>query len=721
MATTEEILSRIGTPVPEAQASSRLSSLEARLQDNLVMRTRDGGRIYQTASGLMFVSDRFSSIDQEEIRRIMRQESAGGPTPSEMIGQEMSARQSMQTGPGALAATTLKASQGIPFAGEFIPEAIGTVSPGARTQMETTQRVMEEEAPGLSMAARGVGALGPSLLIPGAATTGGVLAQGARGAALAGAEATVSGAGAAEGDLIERGTEGLQQGGIAALIGGPLSGAFALLSRGVGGRRGFTQAVDKIAEELGVSKGAAMIIGQTVQRNGSIDEAVANIRRAGDQGMIADANIAIASLLDAVIATGGEAADVGRGAVVSRATQQRGLLGEALDETLGEAPVGMRTVRDEAYQRTQSQRNELYDEAYRSPIDYTSEAGDKIEAVIARIPQDRVRGAIKDANDLMQLEGYTDRQIKARILPNGRVVFEEQPNVIQLDFIKQALQNEAYKNTDNFGNPMGVGVKLNQVASQLRDAVSEAVPAYGRAVKVGGDTIREVQAGRIGSVIFSNRTTVEDVMSAVENASETEINALMIGARNQIREIMDNAKGFISAGSDADVQAARALLRDLSSTSSQQKLRLIMPEEQFATLNAQLQQSRAALELLANTAPNSRTAIRQELVQQMDEILEPGPIGRLMRGEPLASGQEVIQALTGMTDQAVASRRQQILTEIATALTQKRGRTAEEALRLVDSAMRGGRLSDAQAQIVNRALQTISLPLVSEGTTASMQ
>jgi len=40
---------------------------------------------------------------------------------------------------------------------------------------------------------------------------------------------------------------------------------------------------------------------------------------------------------------------------------------------------------------------------------------------------------------------------------------------------------------------------------------------------------------------------------------------------------------------------------------------------------------------------------------------------------------------------------------------------------LVDNAMRGGRLSDAQAQIVNRALQTISLPLVSEGTTASMQ
>ena len=67
---------------------------------------QDNGRIYRTPSGLLFVSDTFSSIDQSEIEKIIARARAGMPRSA--FPEEMQALQSMQTTGGALGATVEK-------------------------------------------------------------------------------------------------------------------------------------------------------------------------------------------------------------------------------------------------------------------------------------------------------------------------------------------------------------------------------------------------------------------------------------------------------------------------------------------------------------------------------------------------------------------------------------------------------------------------------------
>ena len=93
-------------------------SAEINLGNPIMQGMQDNGRIYRTEAGLIFVSDGFSSFDQDEIQRLMERHQAGMPRSA--FPEEMEARRSMQTTGGATAATLEKASQGLPFVGEFI-------------------------------------------------------------------------------------------------------------------------------------------------------------------------------------------------------------------------------------------------------------------------------------------------------------------------------------------------------------------------------------------------------------------------------------------------------------------------------------------------------------------------------------------------------------------------------------------------------------------------
>jgi hypothetical protein len=486
-----------------------------------------------------------------------------------------------------------------------------------------------------------------------------------------------------------------------------------MFTKGTTSTAGLDAAARKVASELGISKEAAMVIGQTLSREGSsLEDALQNIRRAGDQGMIADADIATAKLLDAVIASGGEAATVGRGAVTERAAEQSEQLSGAMTRALGAEPVGMRTAAEQAAARYAPMTRLSYAEAYASPINYTSAAGLEIEDLIRRVPADELRTAFKEANDVMQLQGIQNQQIRATINDDGSIDYQEMPNVIQLDFLKRAMQRIAYSDqyTDKFGRPTGKGADLNIVAGKLRDALGRAVPSYDRAVSMGGNAIRERQAGELGNVLLNDRITRDELTEAVRGASKTEIDALRLGVRNQIDELMANVKTSISSGDQGSIEEARKLLRQLSSGANRQKLQMILTPQRYGQLNTKLNEIRAALELQANVAPNSATAIRQQIMKDIEEISGLGMVGSALRGEPLQAGQKVIQALTGMTDEAMVARRNDILTEVAQALTTKRGRDAEIALSYVSEAMQKGQITEAKANYVNQVLQRSLVP-----------
>jgi hypothetical protein len=188
------------------------------------------------------------------------------------------------------------------------------------------------------------------------------------------------------------------------------------------------------------------------------------------------------------------------------------------------------------------------------------------------------------------------------------------------------------------------------------------------------------------------------------------MDAMRLGVRNQIDEIMANVKTSISAGDQGAIEEARKLLRQLSSGANRQKLQMILTPQRYGQLNTKLNEIRAALELQANVAPNSATAIRQQIMKDIEEISGLGMVGSALRGEPLQAGQKVIQALTGMTDEAMVARRNDILTEVAQALTTKRGRDAEIALSYVSEAMQKGQITEAKANYVNQVLQRSLVP-----------
>ena len=667
-----------------------------------------GGRLVERDGKQFFVSPGYSTSDPAKIAEIVAQ-AKQGQTARQLAESEI--RQEMvSTQP--FSAASAKVSQGIPYLGEFLPEAIGTVSPIGRERVERLQRATEEEYPILSAAGRMGSAAMTGLLAPGTvpATITGALG---RGALFGGSEAAVSGFGAAEGDVFERGREAIPTGITGAVLGGGMAGLIGMFTKGATSTAGLDAAARKVASELGISKEAAMVIGQTLSREGSsLEDALQNIRRAGDQGMIADADIATAKLLDAVIASGGEAATVGRGAVTERAAEQSEQLSGAMTRALGAEPVGMRTAAEQAAARYAPMTRLSYAEAYASPINYTSPAGLEIEDLIGRVPADELRAAFKEANDVMQLQGIQNQQIRATINDDGSIDYEEMPNVIQLDFLKRAMQRIAYSDqyTDKFGRPTGKGADLNIVAGKLRDALGRAVPSYDRAVSMGGNAIRERQAGELGNVLLNDRVSRDELTEAVRGASKTEMDALRLGVRNQIDEIMANVKTSISAGDQGAIEEARKLLRQLSSGANRQKLQMILTPQRYGQLNTKLNEIRAALELQANVAPNSATAIRQQIMKDIEEISGLGMVGSALRGEPLQAGQKVIQALTGMTDEAMVARRNDILTEVAQALTTKRGRDAEIALSYVSEAMQKGQITEAKANYVNQVLQRSLVP-----------
>lgn len=673
-------------------------------QDKLIAEV-GGGRVVERGGRQFFVSPGYSTSDPERIRQIMQ----GAKPAREMVESEMR-REMVESQP--ISAAAAKVTQGIPYIGEFIPEALGTFSPVGRERVERLQRATEEEYPILSATGRMGAAAATGLLAPGTVPTT-VSGAFARGALFGGSEAAVSGFGAAEGDFSERATEAIPTGVTGAVLGSSMAGLIGLFTKGTTSTAGLNAAARKVASELGISKEAAMVIGQTLSREGSsLEDALQNIRRAGDQGMIADADIATAKLLDAVIASSGEAATVGRGAVTERAAERSQELTGAMTRALGAEPVGRRTAAEQAAARYAPMTRLSYAEAYASPINYTSPAGLEIENLITRVPADELRAAFKEANDVMQLQGIQNQQIRATINDDGSIDYEEMPNVIQLDYLKRAMQRIAYSDqyTDKFGRPTGKGAELNIVAGKLRDALGRAVPSYDRAVSMGGNAIRERQAGELGNMLLNDRVTRDELTEAIRGASKTEMDALRLGVRNQIDEIMANVKTSISTGDQGAIEEARKLLRQLSSGANRQKLQMILTPQRYGQLNTKLGEIRAALELQANVAPNSATAIRQKILQDIEEITGLGMVGSALRGEPLQAGQKVIQALTGMTDEAMVARRNEILTEVAQALTQKRGKDAEAALRYVSEAIQKGRITEAKANFVNQVLQRTLVP-----------
>ena len=706
-----------------AEQEAFLASIEAKgsrpdkasILGTPLMLTDDGGRIYDTPEGLVFTSPGYSTSDQKVIREIIEeQKKKGGKTPKEMA--ESRIRQDI-LGQAPIASRGAAAIQGLPFVGEYVDELICLASPRVQQNVRAAQSAMSEEYPittGALQTGTAIAATAPFLPARVAGTTlERALKTGALGTVFGGAEGGVSGYG--RGDTPEQRMESAKSGakwGAAGGLGGGLSSPYleriSIL---------FDKPARTLADQLGISVEAAQVIRSTFSQGGNMQDAVDAVERAGRTGMIADANAATKAMTDAVAATGGEASDIVSSSVRQRAETAGIDLSSQLDETLGDVPAGTRSVLEEVAGRSASARGRLYDAALGSPIDYTSTAGAAIESLFERIP-DRVKvEAIRRANEAMQMEGTRGQtmQIRAIIGDDGSVSFLEMPNMTQLNELKIALQEMAQDMVNpRTGQMTAEGIRYQKIAGELRGALTEANPIYGRAVDLGGEKIQEENAFMLGLDMLKDKTTREQVQQGLSGITQAQRDLVRRGVRSNIDETLANVKSSIDAGGETEIAEARRLLRNLSSRANRDKLQMLLSPEEYAEFERTLMQSYMAMDLRASTARGSQTAIRQQVQGDIEQATSGGMLRNIQQGKPAMATQDIIKALTGATDEFTVQQRQAVYADLARVLVGRQGKDAQAALNYIQQAVENGKIDQKRAAFVANVISRASIPAGSE-------
>lgn len=678
-------------------------------------------RVFERPNGQKYlVSPGYSTTDPEKVNKAL-----SGMTAGEISRQSIDESLIEQYPVAARAGEYVR---GVPFAGSYLDEALGAVlGPEAKTGARALSGAMQRQRPGETLGLNVAGGvagtaatlgLAPELVSGTAATAigGGTrAAQVARGAGLGATAGLVEGSiyGAGEGTDAE---SRMQEAGRGAAIGfgagGILGGAAPIAAEGIANiARIFKRSdIGTIASSLGISRDAAKVIKNTFDQGGDIQAAMQNLQRAGSEAMLADAGPAAQALLDAANISGGPAGRTVRTAIDERMSRTGEAVEQSLNQALGQPPEGPRTAVNEIAERTRPQREQAYGEAYGTPIDYATDQGRAIESVLARINKidpKVLRDAIAEANADMEYRNITNQQIMAQVADDGSVKFIEMPNVQQLDEIKKALGKIAYEqNVDQYGRLTNAGSRYAGLANELRDAISGAVEPYGSAVAIGGDKLAEERAFSLGAELLRPGTRVEDLKFELgRNPSQAQIDAAKSGLRMFIDDALSNVRAIASNPSATEMEARQVIkaVTDLSSDNARAKIRQLMGAEADALLN-QIDQAAQSATVRAAMAQNSKTAGRQSIDRTVSEITEPGIVGEALQGEAINTTKAMIQAVTGQTGEYTAARRQQIYNDIARALTEKRGENALTALRVLDAAMKGQELTEAQTDSLAKML-----------------
>ena len=716
--TPDEVLDRAAR---EYIASNKTASSGIRI----IAELPQGGKVFEDASGKRsFTDGAYATSDPAIIAKIME-----GSTAGEVSTEGFDRQTLEQVGMPAGVATQFMRGGGL---GSFADEALGvTMGDDAQQAMRATAGAMERQYPKTSLGANVAGgvtsAAGALAAAPAALTTaigkavapvgGRLLPMGVRsfglGAAGGGAGGALYGYGECT-DPESRKREAQSGAIFGAGTGGALGTVSPLVARGAKNVMDYAKGTDvsQIAQYLGISRNAANVMKSTFERGGGVEDAVSNIQRAGEQGMLADAGQSAQALLDASAASGGTASQAVKTAVSDRAAGSIKQLESGLNQILGTAPLGPRNAVANIAEQTKEARSTAYGAAYKTPINYASPEGVAIEKVVSRIPPRVLNDAISEANEDMISKGLENQQIMASVDDAGNVSFSTPMNVQQLDYLKRALNTLSEANRGEFNKQTAASLRYAGLAKDLRSAVGDAVVdpttgarLYDEAVKLGGETIREQNAFALGRDALKPKTEIEDVMEELGvDPSDAQIEAAKLGMRSALRTALDNVK---AVPSDPDIAARQIseFVKLVSSENSRKKIREILGDDAPAMLKELDEASQTALVRSAVNV-NSKTFARGAVKEDIDELTAKGVVRSAMSGEPLNTSKELIQAVTGETRKFDADQKQQVYNDIARALTEKKGKSAEAALRYIQGAMEGRVLTEPQRDFAAQQLAT---------------
>jgi hypothetical protein len=646
--------------------------------------------------------------------------------PSADWMQNLKERDYLQQAP--LTAQALKVAEGIPLVGGWIQDIAGAVSPELQAKTKAVSEAKQSQDPIESTALQVGGAVVPSIIaapvvapasfvnwLSKLPTVQKMVAVGGSGGLLGLVEGAVSGAGrGGEDGRMEGAVEGGSIGAAGGLFGGLLPPAvikgyenLKVSFRNVG--------AEDIAKSLNISIPSAQVLSATFRDAGTdIKSALQNIFNAGEEGMLADSGFAAQALLDAAASTGGRASQITSEEVTGRAARQGAALSTSMDDALGVLPkvddqaADALDMAENIASSTKVQRQEAYDLAYGTPIDFSSTAGREIERVFDALP-DRFKGAaIERANEKMRLEAYKTgkpqpEQILADIADDGTVSFSTLPNLRQLDQIKQAIGEVGFKEVDNFGRPTADALDAVNWYREISNRLKEASPEYRKAVELGGDKISLDSALELGLGMLKPSMSVRDVVRGMKGSDAVEKQYAKLGVRSSIDDLISNVKATI-ASPDIDINTLRTVFTQLSSKNSRDKIKMLLSASEAKQLFKDLDQAQMSLALRAAVAMNSKTSIRITQKEIVDDMTDIGAFAHLLRLEPAKASQSVVQKVTGETDALGVAAKQEIYTDIARALTQIKGKEASNALKIIMRASKAEQVSDAELKAVSDLL-----------------
>lgn len=602
----------------EAYDAVRASSPDAG-DAGVIIRDVESGRESYVSSG-------FATSDPDRIADIREEGMAPAQASQRAIAeQEVTAR--------PVATRAASAIQGVPFVGEYADELTGALfGPEAEAAQRFSARSMQEARPGEALATQlgvGIASTVPAAVasIPSAGMSVGraALQGGVLGSVLGGIEGLVGGYGAGE-DPQSRAYNALVRGGTGAALGLGLGAGAPVVGAALGGLVGQTigqRPMARIAEALGISPSAARVAsGFREFEQGGPAIPTPDVPRS-----LAETSPEMRGLLDLGMSVPSAGRAEARGLINEQATAASRDLVAALDETLG-TPAGVRLQQRDLMQDTAAERANLYSDAYSSPIDYSTEQGQRLINLVDRVDPD----VLNRANVLMRREGVAPGQeIRFEMDEAGNIVgVTELPNVMQLDYITRAIQSRARAMG---AEPEDVSTLMRQVRD-IRTTVDQLVPQYGAARSRAAEVIGEREALDFGYEVLGPMRR-EDVQIGLEGLTPGELGNVRSGMRQYIDDVTARVSSPLDPDSEEAKEAVRAL-RKLTNREGRDKIRLVLGDEADAFL-ARLDQAVEPLAIRA-VGGGSPTAPRQFGMRQLEEEAQPGMLNRI------GSGQTGVQA-----------------------------------------------------------------------------
>jgi hypothetical protein len=714
------------------------------------------GVVVRGPDGNLYYKDKSISGGEELARPVIQQLEQGIPkdeivTPKQVVESQMRQDVIEQAGGPAAALAGPKKLEGYLYAGSYLDEAASEIAGATGASKEevlknarTLSRSVEGEYPVLSELFKMYGLaesmiaarfLGPAFRgagkvlskLPGgqkvidpitkiADTAKGIgqaidkappLARHAtnvlKATTAAAGEGFVYGMGEGSGGMDDRITRGLTRARDAGLVALPLATAFPYVGRFIQSRMDDAAATKQLAEDLGVSIEASRIIYRSLKDGATLEEAVTNLQRGGESRMVADANEAAATLLDNAAASSPAARQQADTAVTGRVERESEKVLSGLDENVApQVPRGMTTA-EAAQERTKKARSEAYTEAYGSKVDASTPEGQAVIDLLETLDAEDLVDVIKSTN--RQLRKSPDAKVAYDVV-DGRVVFSSEPSVQFLDQLKQTLQGRA--DVAKRAGDMPEYMYLSELARDVKAATAGVSPGYEKAVQLGGDTIAERGAAELGEKALSKGTMLDDVISTLRNASDTEIMSARMGLRRNIQYILDDVKTAAGKSTTQEQEQMRKLLSELSSAANREKVVTIMGPENAQKFFDDLDQAKNAFELKSRISVGSGTAQRLSFKEALESEAKGGTINDVLRMDQSAIP-GVRDMLTGGGEQWLQDRKEQILKEIINVLAERQGRDADLAIKYIREAAKGN-ISKAKASFVAAELQKATLP-----------